>query len=197
MFSIILPVIRAIRYFRFFLIIIEYLGSTSDRGNKNMKTANGSNQKAYLMASWVTLFIGGRGFLLGLFNADTLALSEKGFYLIGLMFGLHSAISLQKNLRDKENGQDVSNMFMGISWFALIASILVMGAGLFNADLALSEKGFYIMAFILSIYSLISVQKCIGDMKNEAIVKATKPSNKKSNRPTSIVGEAAEVISSL
>ena len=93
-------------------------------------------------------------------------LNEKGYYFAVLVLGLYSAISLQKSVRDKEEGIPVTSIYYGISWFALIVSISLMGIGLFNAgSMVLSEKGFFGMAFILSLFASVTVQRNIRDTK--------------------------------
>ena len=52
-------------------------------------------------------------------------------------------------------------------WAAFFSSIALLGIGLFNADMFLSEKGFYGMAFILSLFAIITVQKNIRDLTND------------------------------
>lgn len=42
--------------------------------------------------------------------------------------------------------------------------MLLLGVGLWNATLAMSEKGFYGMAFCLALFSAIAVQKNIRDL---------------------------------
>ncbi len=80
------------------------------------------------------------------------------------MFGLYSAVSLQKAVRDKEEGVPVTSVYYGVSWFALIIAISLMVIGLYNAgSITLSEKGFYGMAFVLSLFASITVQKNIRD----------------------------------
>ena len=93
-------------------------------------------------------------------------LNEKGYYFAVLLFGLYASVSLQKAVRDKDEGIPVTAIYYGISWFALLASISLMVIGLYNAgSLVLSEKGFYGMAFILSLFASITVQKNIRDTK--------------------------------
>ncbi|WP_276524425.1 YiaA/YiaB family inner membrane protein, partial [Lysinibacillus fusiformis] len=76
----------------------------------------------------------------------------------------YSAVSLQKSVRDKDEGIPVTTIYNGISWIALIVSILLMGIGLYNAgSIVLSEKGFYGMSFVLSLFASITVQKNIRD----------------------------------
>ena len=42
--------------------------------------------------------------------------------------------------------------------------IALLSIGLWNASLELSEKGFYIMAFLLSLFGAVAVQKNIRDL---------------------------------
>ncbi|HEY9023431.1 MAG TPA: YiaA/YiaB family inner membrane protein, partial [Burkholderiaceae bacterium] len=42
-------------------------------------------------------------------------------------------------------------------------TIALMGVGLYNAQLALSEKGFYGMAFLLALFATIAIQKNVRD----------------------------------
>ena len=119
---------------------------------------------AFIGASWTALLIGITAFLIGLWNADML-LNEKGYYFTVLMFGLFSAISVQKTVRDQMEGIPVTNLYYGISWFTTILSILLLTIGLWNAELTRSEKGFYAMAFVLSMFAAIAVQKNTRDMK--------------------------------
>jgi uncharacterized membrane protein YiaA len=46
-----------------------------------------------------------------------------------------------------------------------LLSVILITVGLWNAELAKSEKGFYAMAFVLSLFSAIAVQKNTRDMK--------------------------------
>ena len=125
----------------------------------------GEPTAAFRGASWVALIVGVLAYLLGLYNAS-MQLNEKGYYFAILIFGLYSAVSLQKAVRDKEEGIPVTNVYYGISWFALIVSVALMGIGLYNAgSIVLSEKGFYGMAFILSLFAAITIQKNIRDTK--------------------------------
>jgi len=123
----------------------------------------GEPTPAFKGASWAALLVGVASYLIGLFNA-TMQLNEKGYYFAVLVFGLYSAVSLQKVVRDKDEGVPVTNIYYGISWLALIVSISLMAIGLYNAgSIILSEKGFYSMAFVLSLFAAITVQKNIRD----------------------------------
>lgn len=117
---------------------------------------------AFIGASWLALLTGITAFIIGLFNAE-MALNEKGYYFTVLMFGLYASISVQKAVRDQLEGIPVTNLYYGISWFAAILSIVLLVIGLWNAELSKSEKGFYAMSFVLSLYAAIAVQKNTRD----------------------------------
>ncbi len=119
---------------------------------------------AFIGVSWVALGAGLISYCIGLWNADML-LNEKGYYFVVLLFGLFSAISVQKCVRDKSEGIPVTDIYYGISWFTAITSVVLLVVGLRNADLELSEKGFYGMAFTLALFASIAVQKNTRDLK--------------------------------
>ena len=118
--------------------------------------------KAFVGASWLALLVGVVMYLVGLWNAS-MALNEKGYYLTVLLYGLFAAVSLQKSVRDRVEGIPVSAMYYSICWFALISSLALISVGLINAQLADSEKGFYAMSFILSLFAAVAVQKNVRD----------------------------------
>lgn len=120
---------------------------------------------AFIGAAWAALFIGVIAFCVGLWNAE-MALSEKGYYFAVLMFGLFSVVSVQKSVRDRMEKIPVSDIYYGICWIGTIMSLTLLVIGLWNADLALSEKGFYGMSFALSLFSAIAVQKNVRDTQN-------------------------------
>lgn len=99
---------------------------------------------------------------IGLWNASML-LNEKGYYFTVLMYGLFSAVSLQKAVRDDLEGIPVTAIYYGISWFSTVLSVLLLVIGLWNADLLRSEKGFYGMSFTLALFAAVAVQKNIRD----------------------------------
>ncbi|MFL5764393.1 MAG: inner membrane protein YiaA [Bacteroidia bacterium] len=117
---------------------------------------------AFIAASWVALFAGAISYNIGLWNAQ-MQLNEKGYYFTVLMFGLFSAVSLQKAVRDQLEGIPVTAIYYGISWIATILSILLLVVGLWNAELMRSEKGFYAMSFTLALFAAVAVQKNIRD----------------------------------
>lgn len=117
---------------------------------------------AFLGASWLSLLVGVGAYLIGLWNAS-MQLNEKGYYFVILMYGLFAAVSVQKSVRDKADGIPVTPIYLGLSWFSVILSVLLLAVGLWNATLALSEKGFFGMAFVLSAFAVIAVQKNTRD----------------------------------
>lgn len=119
---------------------------------------------AFIGASWFALLTGVVGYCTGLWNAD-IQLNEKGYYFTILLFGLFAVISVQKSVRDRAEGLAVTDLYYGLSWFATIAAMILLTIGLWNAGLARSEKGFYAMAFCLSMFSAIAVQKNTRDAK--------------------------------
>ena len=118
----------------------------------------------FIGASWFALLTGVLGYCIGLWNAS-MQLNEKGYYFTILLFGLFAVISVQKSVRDRAEGIAVTDLYYGISWFATIAAMVLLTIGLWNADLLRSEKGFYAMAFCLSMFSAIAVQKNTRDAK--------------------------------
>jgi len=118
---------------------------------------------AFIGASWAALLVGAITFLVGLWNG-TMQLNEKGYYFTVLMYGLFAAVSLQKSVRDKLEGVPVTGIYFGLCWVSVGLSVLLLTVGLWNATLTSSEKGFYAMAFLLSLFGGVAVQKNIRDM---------------------------------
>ncbi|MEV4782405.1 inner membrane protein YiaA [Burkholderia sp. LMU1-1-1.1] len=118
---------------------------------------------AFVAASWIALLAGASAFMVGLWNA-TMQLNEKGYYFTILMYGLFAAVSLQKSVRDRAEGIPVSGLYFGLCWLSLILTLLLLTVGLMNATLTMSEKGFYAMAFLLSLFGAVAVQKNVRDL---------------------------------
>lgn len=138
--------------------------SSDKKKKKQNKLESNKPTGAFIGAAWSALLIGMTSFCIGLWNADML-LNEKGYYFTILLFGLFSVISVQKAVRDRMENIPVTDMYYGISWFTTLASIVLLVIGLWNADLLLSEKGFYAMAFLLSLFAAIAVQKNTRDVQ--------------------------------
>jgi uncharacterized membrane protein YiaA len=118
---------------------------------------------AFVGASWGAMIVGILAFLIGLWNAQ-MQLNEKGYYFTLLLYGCFAAVSLQKTLRDRSEGHAVTGMYVGLCWLSLAASVLLLAVGLWNATLMLSEKGFYGMAFVLTLFAIVAVQKNVRDL---------------------------------
>ncbi|XYJ12238.1 inner membrane protein YiaA [Telluria sp. B2] len=118
---------------------------------------------AFVDASWGALLIGAIAYLIGLWNAQ-MQLNEKGYYLTLLMYGLFAAVSLQKTVRDRSEGIPVTNLYASLCWVSLLAAVLLLTVGLWNATLERSEKGFYAMSFLLSLFAVVAVQKNVRDV---------------------------------
>ena len=118
---------------------------------------------AFVGASWTALLIGAATYLIGLWNAS-MALNEKGYYFTILMYGLFAAVSLQKSVRDRIEAIPVSALYFGLCWLSLLLALLLLTVGLWHANLAASEKGFYAMSFVLSLFAAVAVQKNVRDL---------------------------------
>ena len=161
---------------------------------------------AYVGTSWAVMMVGVLAYLMGLWNAQSMLLNEKGYYFAILALGLYSAISLQKTLRDRAEGIPTTNLYYLISWAALAVSIALIAIGLMNASgLSLSEKGFYMMAFTMSLFAAVTIQK---NTRDEAQIRAlispislnddstARISNQKSDSGKSLFGSVKSRIDS-
>ena len=89
----------------------------TEKSRPEIPRVEGEPTAAFKGASWAALLIGVSAYFIGLFNAG-MELNEKGYYFAVLVFGLYAAVSLQKAVRDKEEGVPVTNIYYGISWLA-------------------------------------------------------------------------------
>ncbi|EEW1768318.1 YiaB family inner membrane protein [Shigella flexneri] len=117
---------------------------------------------AFSIVSWIALVGGIVTYLLGLWNAE-MQLNEKGYYFAVLVLGLFSAASYQKTVRDKYEGIPTTSIYYMTCLTVFIISVALLMVGLWNATLLLSEKGFYGLAFFLSLFGAVAVQKNIRD----------------------------------
>lgn len=125
----------------------------------------------FIAVSWIALGAGMLAYLVGLFNAG-ISLNLKTNMFTLLMFGLFAVVSVQKAVRDREEGIPVTQTYYLIAWVATILSILLLAVSVWTAPLALSEKGFYLMAFLLSLFAAITVQKNTRDKEIHSSAKA-------------------------
>ncbi|MEM7183232.1 MAG: inner membrane protein YiaA [Spirochaetota bacterium] len=123
---------------------------------------NSKPSQAFIVTSWVALAIGVVFYLIDLFFTK-MQLNEKGFYLVVLLYGLFSVVSVQKSVRDKMEGIPVTAIYYTLSWVSTAVSILLLVIGLWNAEMGLTEKGFLAIAFLMSMFAAIAVQKNTRD----------------------------------
>ena len=137
-----------------------------------MQTQN-KPTKAFRIASLAALVVGVAAYFIGLYNAP-MALNEKGYYFTIMLFGLFSVVSLQKTVRDKMEGVPTTKAYFLASAVATASAVILLVIGLLNAELLLSEKGFFGMAFILSLFAAITVQKNVRDSQTTDELRNTK-----------------------
>jgi uncharacterized membrane protein YiaA len=81
------------------------------------------------------------------------------------VFGLFAAVSLQKSVRDRLEGVPVTGLYFGLCWVALGLALTMLTIGLWNAQaMDMTAKGFYAMAFLLSLFGAVAVQKNTRDL---------------------------------
>jgi uncharacterized membrane protein YiaA len=118
---------------------------------------------AFVGASWTALLVGSITYLSGLWNSN-MQLNEKGYYFTLLMYGLFSAVSLQKSVRDRLENIPVTGIYFGLCWVSLGLAVLLLTVGLWNSSLSSSETGFFAMSFLLSLFAAVAVQKNVRDV---------------------------------
>ena len=118
---------------------------------------------AFIGVSWLALLIGAITYNTGLWNA-TMELNEKGYYFTILMYGLFSAVSLQKAVRDRLENIPVTGLYFGLCWLSVMLCLLLLTIGLWNATFLFSEKGFYAMSYLMSLFGAVAVQKNVRDL---------------------------------
>jgi uncharacterized membrane protein YiaA len=62
--------------------------------------------------------------------------------------------------------------FVGASWAALLVGVIGYLTGLYNADLARSEKGFYLAVLLFGLFAAVSLQKAVRDKAEGVTVTA-------------------------
>jgi uncharacterized membrane protein YiaA len=128
----------------------------------NHSTTPAKPTAAFVGASWTVLLLGLVSFAVGLWNA-TLTRSERGFYAAVLVLGVFAAVSLQKSVRDRAEGLPVTALYLGLSWSVVAMAVVMLAVGLWNSGMAPSEKGFYGLAFAMTLFAAVAVQKNVRD----------------------------------
>lgn len=150
--------------------------------------------QAFAWASWAALTVGIAAYLVGLWNA-AIDLSDRGYHLTLVFYGLFSVISLQKSVRDRHEGIPVTDLYFGLSWVSTLVAIILLVVGLWNAELWLSEKGFYAMAYALSLFGAVAVQKNTRDIAAAKKMGAETPSPRTKRSLDNLSSQRDEVIS--
>lgn len=128
-----------------------------------MKSQAQRPTNAFIGASWAALLAGAVAYFVGLWNG-AMPLNEKGYYFAIFMYGLFAAVSLQKSVRDRLEGVPVTGIYFGLCWLSLGICVLLLIVGLWNATLSSSEKGFFAMSFLLSLFAVVAIQKNVRDV---------------------------------
>jgi Predicted membrane protein len=144
-----------------------------------MKSTNNTST-AFTAMSWLALAGGVIVYLIGLWCSD-MQLNEQGYYFAVLILALFSSISLQKTVRDKMEGLPTTHVYYIACVGSFSLSVILIAIGLWNATLLPSEKGFYAIAFFLSLFGAIAVQKNVRDSQHD-----------KANNPDVYVRETSE-----
>jgi uncharacterized membrane protein YiaA len=118
--------------------------------------------QAFVGASWFALLLGAGAFMIGLWNLS-MPLEGKGYYFTLLLYGLFAAVSVQKAVRDRMEGIQVTGIYYGLAWFSVLSALLLLFIGLWNATLPYSTRGFLGMAYALALFAAIAVQKNTRD----------------------------------
>ncbi len=118
---------------------------------------------AFIGASWIALLAGAVAYFVGLWNAG-MPLNEKGYYFTIFMYGLFAAVSLQKSVRDRLEGIPVTGIYFALCWVSVGIAVLLLLVGLWNAEMTSSEKGFFGMSFLLSLFAVVAIQKNVRDV---------------------------------
>lgn len=131
---------------------------------------------AFAAMSWLALVAGVVVYIIGLWRSD-MQLNEKGYYFAVILLALFSSVSLQKTVRDRIENIPTSHIYYISCIASFVIAVILLAVGLWNATLLPSEKGFYAIAFFLSLFGAISVQKNVRDsqttMEDHVLTKKT------------------------
>lgn len=131
---------------------------------------------AFAAMSWLALVGGVVIYIIGLWRSD-MQLNEKGYYFAVILLALFSSVSLQKTVRDRIENIPTSHIYYISCIASFFIAVILLAVGLWNATLLPSEKGFYAIAFFLSLFGAISVQKNVRDsqttMEDHVLTKKT------------------------
>lgn len=118
---------------------------------------------AFVGASWLALGIGMLSYVFGIWGAN-MTFDVKAFYITMLLYGLFSAVSLQKTVRDRLEGIPSTSVYFGLCWVSVGACLMLLTVSLWNAEMEPAVKGFFAMAYSLSLFAAVAVQKNVRDL---------------------------------
>lgn len=93
-----------------------------------------------------------------------------------LILGLFTAVSLQKTVRDRLEGIPTTQLYHMVCLLAFTIAVVLLVAGLWNATLMPSEKGFYGVSFFMALFGAVAVQKNTRDGMHSVTENATEES---------------------
>ncbi len=125
---------------------------------KSIKKSIKKDDKLSLISTVSACVLGMSAFFIGLYNSE-MTLSEQGYYAVLLLYSVFSSISLQKTMLEIDSGISVSKFYRNICMISIVLALLFFIMGLFNAELLKSEKGFYAMSYVLTLFSSLGIQK--------------------------------------
>ena len=107
-------------------------------------------------AARALLLISTSAYLAGLWAAPISPMA-KGFYFSVLMYGLFAAVSLQRMVREQRAGRPPAAAYGWLCAISLLLSLLLLIVGLWNSGFSFGEKGFYAMAYTLSLLAVLVI----------------------------------------
>ena len=118
----------------------------------------------FVGASWAAALLGIGGFLYATYWATDIDSTSKYLLVTALCFGLYGIVGVAKATRDRMEGiSETTIAFVGISWIAALAPILILGVFLVNSDLPAANQGMFAALYLLAAIGAITVQKNVRD----------------------------------
>ena len=66
----------------------------------------------------------------------------------------------------------MTRLYVSLCWTSLSAALGLLTVGLWNAALMPSEKGFYAMSYVLTLFAIVAVQKNVRDLAAAGVAQA-------------------------
>ena len=91
------------------------------------------------------------------------AVDEKAIILLSWYWGCLPRHLIKKTVRDKYEAIPTTALYYTTCLVVFVIAVGLLVIGLWNATLLLSEKGFYGLAYFLSLFGAVAVQKNVRD----------------------------------